>query len=161
EAQLDQEANTSVRRALILALGGFGPDRLPPAARGRLVPRLARLYAEDADPGVHAASEWLLRRWRRPDQLRVSGPGPAAARVAGSRGWDGNRENQTLTIVRGPVESRLGEGEGRRRRVEHSFAIAAKEVTVAEFLRFKEDHPYNKEVARTPDCPVNSVSFFL
>jgi formylglycine-generating enzyme required for sulfatase activity len=45
-------------------------------------------------------------------------------------------------------------------RVEGRFALAAREVTVAEFRRFREDHQYLKEYARTEDCPVNMVSWY-
>src|SRR5262249_54950101 len=33
------------------------------------------------------------------------------------------------------------------------------EVTVAEFRRFRKDHPYEKQSAPTEDCPVNQVSW--
>jgi formylglycine-generating enzyme required for sulfatase activity len=45
-------------------------------------------------------------------------------------------------------------------RVERRFALAAREVTVAEFLRFRKDHQYVKECAPTEDCPVNMVSWY-
>jgi serine/threonine protein kinase/formylglycine-generating enzyme required for sulfatase activity len=161
EGRLDQEPDPSVRRALILALGGFGPDRLLPGERDRLTSRLARLYAEDPDPGIHAAAEWLLRRWQRPDELGETTGRLATGRAEAGRDWYVNREKQTLAIVRGPVEVWIGEGKRRQRqRIEHSFAIAAKEVTVEEFARFRGDHRPNEEVARTPDCPVNSVSWY-
>jgi formylglycine-generating enzyme required for sulfatase activity len=44
--------------------------------------------------------------------------------------------------------------------IKRSFAIAAKEVTVAQFLAFRKDHPYAKEYARTLDCPVNVVTWY-
>src|SRR5262249_43272916 len=45
-------------------------------------------------------------------------------------------------------------------KIERNFALAAREVTVAEFLRFRKDHKYVKEHAPTEDCPVNSVSWY-
>jgi formylglycine-generating enzyme required for sulfatase activity len=45
-------------------------------------------------------------------------------------------------------------------RVERRFALAAREVTVAEFLRFRKDHNYFKQYAPTEDCPVNMVSWY-
>src|SRR5262249_27481333 len=40
------------------------------------------------------------------------------------------------------------------------FALAAKEVTVAQFLRFRKGHDYNKQYAPTREHPVNQVSWY-
>src|SRR5262249_2345702 len=45
-------------------------------------------------------------------------------------------------------------------RIDRSFSLAAREVTVAEFLRFRKDHKYIKNYARTEDCPVNAVTWY-
>jgi formylglycine-generating enzyme required for sulfatase activity len=45
-------------------------------------------------------------------------------------------------------------------RVERCFALADREVTVAEFRRFRKDHKYLKPYAPTEDCPVNMVSWY-
>src|SRR5262249_26698397 len=52
-----------------------------------------------------------------------------------------------------------------RRRIGRSFAIAAKEVTVEQFLRFyeerrHEDFHYYKMYAPTVDCPINKVTWY-
>src|SRR5262249_54429099 len=39
-------------------------------------------------------------------------------------------------------------------------AIAAKPVTVEQFLKFRDDHNYRRQVAPTVDCPVNSTSWY-
>jgi formylglycine-generating enzyme required for sulfatase activity len=44
--------------------------------------------------------------------------------------------------------------------VEYPFALAAREVTVAEFLRFRKKHRVLRSYAPTDDCPVNSVSWY-
>jgi formylglycine-generating enzyme required for sulfatase activity len=41
-----------------------------------------------------------------------------------------------------------------------AFAIAVTEVTVEQFLHFREDHPVDTSVATTPDSPVNMVRWF-
>src|SRR5262249_17239255 len=43
--RLEQEQDTSSRRALLLALGDYGPDHLPAAERARLLPQILRIYA--------------------------------------------------------------------------------------------------------------------
>jgi formylglycine-generating enzyme required for sulfatase activity len=47
-----------------------------------------------------------------------------------------------------------------QRRIGRSFAIAAKEVTVAQFRKFRQGHKINEQYARTTDCPVNLVSWY-
>jgi formylglycine-generating enzyme required for sulfatase activity len=51
----------SARRALILALGDYGPEQLPAEVRQPVVALLLRWYRDDPDPGVHGAIDWLLR----------------------------------------------------------------------------------------------------
>jgi len=80
-----------------------------------------------------------------------------------------------MVVIPGPVEFLMGtprteagrEGgpEGRvekqhRRRIGRSFALAAREVTVEQFLRFRADHDYNKTYSPTPAHPINTVSWY-
>jgi formylglycine-generating enzyme required for sulfatase activity len=44
--------------------------------------------------------------------------------------------------------------------IDHSFAIASHEVTVAEFRRFREQHNVDLSVAPTDDCPVHEVNWY-
>jgi formylglycine-generating enzyme required for sulfatase activity len=55
----------------------------------------------------------------------------------------------------------MGEGKERhRRRIDRSFAISAREVTVAEFRRSGVKHQHSETYGPTLDCPVNGVSWF-
>jgi serine/threonine protein kinase/formylglycine-generating enzyme required for sulfatase activity len=89
--------------------------------------------------------------------------------------WYVNGQGQTLVIIPGPVEFWMGSRtaeEGRTggpggdaelrhwRRIGRSFAIASREVTVEQFLRFRKDHPVDGRVALSGDCPVNPVTWF-
>jgi hypothetical protein len=47
-----------------------------------------------------------------------------------------------------------------RKRIDWSFAIAAKPVTVEQFLRFLPDHVYRSRYAPTVDCPVNWTTWY-
>jgi len=69
--RLDEEKDVSVKRALILSLGGFSLDHLSQSQRLNLVPRLLQLYQDEPDPGIHGAAEWLLRQWGRQASLKV------------------------------------------------------------------------------------------
>ena len=94
-----------------------------------------------------------------------------APRVAVGKDWFVNGEGQTYAVVRGPVEFTLGSPEsepGRvavnepahRKRIGRSFAIGTKEVTVAEFLRFRPKHSWLKQYSPDQDSPAVAVSWY-
>jgi formylglycine-generating enzyme required for sulfatase activity/tRNA A-37 threonylcarbamoyl transferase component Bud32 len=175
--RLQEEPEESARRALLLCLGEFSTEQLPQAERQALIPTLLRLYRNDPDPGLHGAADWLLRRWGQADQLRALDKQLASRgrKPPDDRRWYVNGQGQTMVLVPGPVEFLMGtprteagrEGgpEGKfekqhRRRIGRNFAIAAREVTVAEFLRFRADHDYGKTYSPTPAHPINCVSWY-
>jgi len=178
-AKLDQESDVSIRRALILSLGEYGVGRLSSAEQIDWTTRLLNLYRTDPDPGIHGATEWLLRQWRNEDQIRGIDkelgklPLPAlrtdrseASAKGNIRGWYINSQGQTMVIVPGPVEFGMGEGQTpHRERIGHSFAIASKEVTVEQFETFLKENPRvqvknNKTYSPVPTCPMNGVSWY-
>jgi serine/threonine protein kinase/formylglycine-generating enzyme required for sulfatase activity len=69
--RLATEPEVSERRALILCLGEFPKDKLSASEHQSLADRLLERYRVDPDPGLHSAVEWLLRRWRHSEQLKV------------------------------------------------------------------------------------------
>ena len=71
----------------------------------------------------------------------------------GVRRWYVNGQGQTMLVI--PDPSGLGGSD-----MDHSFAIASHEVTVAEFRRFLEQQGVNENIAPTEECPVNSVSWY-
>ncbi|MFN0054390.1 MAG: SUMF1/EgtB/PvdO family nonheme iron enzyme, partial [Planctomycetales bacterium] len=158
-AQLAAETQSPARRALILTLGGYAPEALGETERNELAPVLWDIFRNDPDSGVHAAADWLLRKWGHASQAHaiekeLTGSGPAEG-----KGWYVNRQGQTLAVVAGPVEFRMGAPDWEpgvsyaerlhKRRIERTFAIAIKEVTVEEMQRFLTDHP---EI-RKPEVP--------
>jgi formylglycine-generating enzyme required for sulfatase activity len=179
-----EEPNVSIRRALLLALGDFGDKELPPAERDRLQPHLFELYRTDPDPGLHGAAACLLTHWGQRAKLRDIDQELAARdkdvasggrQPPEGRRWYINGQGQTMILIPGPVEFMMGfprteaEREGgpegaverpHRRRIGRSFALAAHEVTVDQFLRFRKDHGYSKQYARTPDSPVNVLTWY-
>ena len=69
-ATLDQEGEVSIRRALMLSLGEYGEGRLSITERNVLTKKLLDHYRNDPDPGIHGATEWLLRQWRNENQIK-------------------------------------------------------------------------------------------
>jgi formylglycine-generating enzyme required for sulfatase activity len=191
--QLSVEKDISVRRALLLSLGQFTPDQLPPAGRQPLIPEVLRLYRGEPDAGLHGAAEWLLRAWKqdqslkeleqqwmkdqqqRKERLEQIATHLEEAKQRGEAPWYVNGQGQTMVVIPGPVEFLMGsppteagradgpEGQIEMRhlkRVGLSYALASKEVTVEQFLRFRGHHDYSKEHSPTADCPVTVVTWY-
>jgi hypothetical protein len=98
---------TSIRRALILALGTYGADGLSPGECEPLIARLLNLYEHDPDAGIHGASAWTLRQWKQHDKLEAVGA-RLRGQHRGGRLWYVNGQGQTFAIVEGPVSFRMG-----------------------------------------------------
>ena len=128
--RLDEEPDSTIRRSLLLSLGELNEKELPPASRTSLLPKLQTIYRTDADPGLHAAAEWLLRTWKQEAWLnqvneewtkdkeqrakRLEGLEQQlkASRAASAPGvpkqWYVNGQGQTMVVIPGPVEFVMG-----------------------------------------------------
>jgi serine/threonine protein kinase/formylglycine-generating enzyme required for sulfatase activity len=186
--RLETEPEVSARRALILSLGEFNGAQLPANQRRLLIPRLLQWYRDDPDPGIHSAIDWLLRHSRQGSAARkIDWQGKDAleqidrertSQPSGRRRWYVTREGHTLAVVRDPPMFLMGspvyepdrEAESELphlKRIPRSFAIATKEVTVAQFQRFleanpevKRRHSYFKHYSPDDDGPIVSVTWF-
>ncbi len=123
---------TSMRRALILALGTYSLDGSSPNVAGRseagatkapgtfsldgsspgerspLIAKLLDLYRNDPDPGIHGAAEWTLRKWGQEAQLKELEGQLMKLKDRGERRWFVNSQGQTFAVIDGPVEFRMG-----------------------------------------------------
>ena len=106
--RLDAESDVSARRALILALGEYDilplVRRFPRDRHDAFRDRLAKLYRDDPDPGLHAAVAWLARRWGMDDTIRTIDREMVSDAADGNRDWYVNRDGLSFAVVRGPVE---------------------------------------------------------
>ncbi|MCE9565941.1 MAG: protein kinase [Planctomycetes bacterium] len=171
------ETDLTVRRALVVALGDYSPSVLPMAVREPFIAQLLYLYQTDPDAGLHSAIDWLLRQqWGRAKQIasidteltaKAKEPSPAKP----EKGWFVNGQGQTYSVVRGPVEFVMGSRvtvPGRvaanepahRKRISRSFAIATKEVTNEEFLRYEPKHSWVERYSPDRDSPAVSVTMY-
>ena len=99
---------TSMRRALILALGTYGTDGLSPGEREPLIGKLLDLYRNDPDAGIHGAAEWTLRQWKQQEKLKELDAELMKLKDRGDRRWYVNSQGQTFAVIEGPVEFRMG-----------------------------------------------------
>jgi formylglycine-generating enzyme required for sulfatase activity len=169
---------TSIRRALILALGTYGTERLSPGEWVPLVARLLDLYHEDPDAGIHGAAEWTLRRWGQQERLTAADADLSRLADRGRRRWYVNGLGQTFVLIEGPVEFRMGSPPDdpdrfanetpHQQPIPRRFAIATKEVTLAHFREFSRKYPQYtpsdsdiQQYGLEPDCPSLGVSWFM
>jgi formylglycine-generating enzyme required for sulfatase activity len=185
--QLEDETDVTIRRALVLSLGEFSDKALAPPERDQLLGKLRNWYRADPDPGLHAAVEWLLRHWQQDPWLkqmdeewvkdkpqqeqRLQRIKQELAKEKGSAKpqWYVNGQGQTMVVFPGPVEFLMGSPRAERKpqeqsqhpqRISHSFALATKEVTVEQFLRFQPDHVYTKDFS-PKNGPMGNVSWYI
>ena len=169
---------------MILCLGEFDTTRFPVAERQQLVATLLALYRNDPDPGLHAAAEWLLRHegWDQADKLSdidsklsVNDTQLEARKATDKRRWYVNTEGQTFVILNADKPFRMGspaEEPNRRedevlhqQEIPHTFAIASKTVTKAQFRHFHAANPDvwirdDGEFSPTDDCPQVAVDWY-
>jgi serine/threonine protein kinase/formylglycine-generating enzyme required for sulfatase activity len=148
------------RQAVLLTADVYRTnDRLPAGARERLEAEVTELFLRDQSAAVHAAAEWLLRRFgpaARLEELNV--------RLAGKpgRGWWVTPTGHQFALVRGPAELREKFSEDDARPTapgDHTFAIAMHEVTVGQYVKFFPNlRP--SEMSPTAECPAGNVSWF-
>ena len=127
-------------------------------------------WREDRGKGEEQLKQVRSMRENRLSQIRQE-----LAKDKGRGQWYVTGQGQMMVVIPGPVEflmgsppteaGRGGGAEGKvemqhEKRIGRSFAIAAREVTVEQFLRFRKDHDYNKDYSPTGDCPVNTVTWY-
>jgi formylglycine-generating enzyme required for sulfatase activity len=130
------------------------------------------LAAVDAELASASRAKVLARGLADVGPLPVGLLLPAPV-VAEKRYWFVNGEGQTFVVVRGPVEFTMGSPPGEpgriegneqphRKRIPRTFAIATKEVTVAEFVRFlpKPDHKQFLRNNGGPDTPAGAMKWY-
>jgi formylglycine-generating enzyme required for sulfatase activity len=131
--------------------------------------RLADVREFDRECAARARAAQVVRSL--PDAVPLGPLGPLAAmrRTLPPRGpadsdWFVNGEGQTFAVVRGPVEftmgtpttepQRYGSETQHRKRIPRTFAIATREVTVAEFNRSLRAPLAFNPYSPVPDAPV-------
>jgi serine/threonine protein kinase/formylglycine-generating enzyme required for sulfatase activity len=185
--RLAEEPDLTVRRALLLGLGEFSEKELPPATRKTLLPKLQAIYRTEADAGLHAAVEWLLRQWQQDAWLeqvnddwargaeqrkkRLEGIGKLLARDREKTPpqWYVNTQGQTMVVIPGPVEFQMGSPMTEKdrsgneaqhlRRIARTFAISARSVTVGQYRQFEKGSS-GRPVVSFVDLPKVNINWY-
>ena len=144
-----------------------------------MVGKLLDLYRNDPDSGIHGAAEWTLRRWKEQEKLKELDAQLMKLKDRGDRRWFVNSQGQTFAVIEGPVEFRMGSPatepsrnetmeKPRRVVIPRRFAIAAKEVTVDQWLRFERTHAglglppsFVKKFSPGPDGPMIGFTWYI
>ena len=164
------ESDPLILSALITSLGEFPVHVLPARERAAIGSRLLQLYRTHPHSGVHSAFDWLLTKWGFEAELRDVDESMITAKVPDDRSWFLTRRGHTMAVLRGPVTFPMGSAEDEidrshrdekqhQRRIPHSFAISTKEVTLEQFLKFRESADAEKH-GPDPRCPVINVNWY-
>ncbi len=175
------ESDVTIRRALVLTLGKFTDAQFPLAQREPLIEKLLALYESEPDSGLHAAAEWLLRKWEQSNRLKSvveklrGKENQLLARMATEkRRWYVNTQGQTFAILdageflMGSPESEPGRQPveiQHRCRIGRRLAVSAKQVTKAQFARFQTARPDIKRTntaqwVKTDNSPQVSMTWY-
>ena len=186
--RLEAETDLSIRRALILSLGEFDEQELPPNESKLLTTKLQDLYRTATDPGLHAAAEWLLRHWKQDawlhevheqwlkDEKQRTQKFDDIGRVLtneksnASPQWFVNRLGQTMVVIPGPLKFVMGSPkiEGNREenepqhamRIGRTFALSSTPVTMEQYRQCDPGFDVPPVYTRLPELPVIAISWF-
>ena len=158
--RLATEENVSIQRALMLSLGEFEASELAVERRETLISGLIQQYEASPDAGIHAAADWLLRKWgqselldeanrrilQNPHRRAVGLPAIQKELVekkeATDCGWYVTRHGQTMVVIVPKVfwmgsplssEDPLRSEARHKRRIGRIYAIAAKPISLKDF----------------------------
>ena len=186
--RISYEADLTIRRALILSLGGFGEQELSSDDRKGLLPKLQEIYLTSSDPGLHASAEWLLRTWNnhiwlnqinnewtknnewREKRLQEIKLALAREEEKTSPHWYVNSMGQSMVVIPGLIEYATDTSSKKARRkdyelqlqqrIDRTFAIGAKPVTVEQYRKFQSDYVPLGSYPQIVELPVVDWTWF-
>ena len=168
------EKDPGARAALLLLLGEFPKSSLSDDEQRELIGQVGSVFENEPDAGLHAAAQWFLRRWKSGEavlaaivRLMKDEPRRRAAGEYEKRCWYVNNEGQTFVIVDARQPFKMGSPANEHgpdvtieqqhpRAIGRHFAIAATDVTIGQFRRFRcitERLPTGAKTCRGPISP--------
>jgi formylglycine-generating enzyme required for sulfatase activity len=154
-ARIEKEPDPTARAALILTLGEFFEAQWPGNERSAVTDAMLQVFENSPDRDVHAAAEWLLRKWDQSPRLAAAlaklRPADGAPRVPDAtdeRRWFVNSEGQTMVVLEGgqfvvgsPLREADRHGQDEKQRavqVRRRIAVASTPVTRRQFRGFQQ-----------------------
>lgn len=148
--RIANESDASIRSALLLALGEYSDAELPQSARDAFSAELLHVYESDPSPQVHAAAEWLARRWGYAPSIEELRRKLQLGLIPFDGGWYETLQGKTMVVLPAaeflmgtPSDALPTERSARRDEtqravcIQNAFAISSTEVTTAQFERAK------------------------
>jgi len=178
-ARYKQEADITIKRALLLCLGEFELTDSQPQS---LIEELLTIYRSHPDAGLHAAAEWTLRQWKQSEKIAAidehlqQTEEQLVAAKDKERQWYLNSQGQTFTILSadefqmGSPDTEAGRTPNEtlhRRKIDRRIAIATQEVTKDQWREFSNDcavFPADQEqlsiYIRSDDSPMVAITWY-
>ena len=164
--RLETEPDDSVQQALLITMASAPIDRLDESLQRKAISLVETLFRNASDSGVHSACEFVLNQWQQPIP-KIDMPSDENTQC----NWMTGPNAHEFAIIKGPrtflmgsVPQTLSRNNYREtlhtRRIARSFALATKEVTIAQYRQFEPEFDYAENLGRTPDCPINSISWY-
>ena len=164
--RLPRETDASIQMAMLNALSLCPSDTISGALSSQATYAASNLLEQTSDPGVRAAAEHLLEKIGGLTQVEVD---PASKE--NKPRWIQDGQGHTLSIIEAPVEFIQGSSgveprrdhfleQQRKVRIERSYALASKEVTLEQFLRFKPTHGFSTTYGSDERGPVTTVTWW-
>jgi serine/threonine protein kinase/formylglycine-generating enzyme required for sulfatase activity len=150
----DSSLSADVRQALILAIGNYPQSTVAQGEHASIGASLREIFMTDPDGGVHAAAEWALRRWN----LAVPPLEDSRSDMHLHRTWLVTPSGQTMIVLDFP-DGYVPQGATKPPQGHH-FAIAAKEVVVKEFAKFRPEHRIDFRARHDDTCPANLMDWY-
>ncbi|TWU58192.1 bifunctional serine/threonine-protein kinase/formylglycine-generating enzyme family protein [Rubripirellula reticaptiva] len=148
--RFSREPDASVRRAIVLAMGGFAWSEISKPSQSQALLVIKDAFKNDPDPGTHSATQWLLKRWQQMDWLDKEIDRQSKLGMDPRKNWFVNGEGQTMVILDARDDPDIG----------RVFAIGTGEVTVDQFRRFQPEQYYYQHRSPTGDCPMGMVDWY-
>lgn len=182
--RFQQETDPSTKRALILGLGEIDDSGIRSSERQLWIDMLLKIYREEPDSGIHAATTWLLRKWGQ--EARVASINEElkqteallTSETSQQRQWYVNSQKQTMVII-DAGEFQMGSplSEPRRnpfetlhpKNINRRYAMSSHEVTRQQWRTFYEsvnrrvwspDQDQLDHLIKTDDSPILGVSWY-
>ena len=156
----DSNVDVRLRCSCAMALALYADEDVSQTIRNEFPAIAQRIYDQTQDPGLRSALESVATSWdfkvnRSPNYIENE-----ILSIAGDRlvilkpknpVWVGSPNSEP---GRDPQKEKLTPI-----RIDRSFAIATREVTIEQFLQFRQGHSYAKDYASDVQCPVIDVSW--